>query len=357
MTHNNLLVFIVFLFSFLTNTLGVYNTDKVSQELIVSHDGAKMQDNRMYSLTKVPEGNISPEKLYRSGYHYPLPKKGSNRPDSNDVFCQSPCFPIQLWNVFSYVIPLHDQNSITYDMIVTLEMRRLAPKFKKIKITSLDEIFYLPIECDVKTQSNFNDGQSNSSTIEHANGQMKHYTFETLMHRAILTYNYRTKEVSNRDRKKLPCLLMEGGCETTAVDTFAYTWDTPENCAMTKILTDTKMLHYSSTTHQKEKQFFFRSEFNETGKGMNIKLKVFRESYELCGDPQSLYKTNFLNYGGAFPMPGGEIRTKEYSSNVYQFSIDNPSQVSYTSSSFTEAIGKWVGAQTWRSVGADEIMN
>ena len=77
---------------------------------------------RMYSLNKVPEGNISPENLYRSGYRYPLPKKVSNRPDSNDVFCQSPCFPIQLWNVFSYVIPLHDQNSITYDMIVTHEM-------------------------------------------------------------------------------------------------------------------------------------------------------------------------------------------------------------------------------------------
>ena len=46
---------------------------------------------------------------------------------------------------------------------------------------------------------------------------------------------------------------------------------------------------------------------------------------------------------------------KEYSSNAYQFSIDNTSQVSYTSSSFSEVNGKWVGAQPWRSVGADEI--
>ena len=54
-------------------------------------------------------------------------------------------------------------------------------------------------------------------------------------------------------------------------------------------------------------------------------------------------------------MPGGELRTKEYSSNAYQFSIDNTSQVSYTSLSFSEVNGKWVGAQPWRSVGADEI--
>ena len=139
-----------------------------------------------------------------------------------------------------------------------------------------------------------------------------------------LTYIYGTKEDSNRDKKKLPCLLMEGGCETTTLDSFAYTWDTPENCVMTKILTqDAKMLHYPLTTDQKENQFFFLSEFNDSGKGMNIKLKVFPESYELCGKPERLYKTNFeslfVNYQGGFAMPGGELRTKEYSSNDINF--------------------------------------
>ena len=153
---------------------------------------------------------------------------------------------------------------------------------------------------------------------------------------------------------------MEGGCETTTLDSFAYTWDTPENCVMTKILTqDAKMLHYFLTMDQKENQFFFLSEFNDTGKGMNIKLKVFPESYELCGKLERLYKTNFeslfVNYQGGFAMPGGELRTKEHSSNAYQFSIDNTSQVFYTSLSFSEVNGKWVGAQPWRSVGADEI--
>ena len=175
-----------------------------------------------------------------------------------------------------------------------------------------------------------------------------------------LTYNYGTKEFSNRDRKKLPCLLMEGGCETTTFDSFAYSWDTPENCVMTKILTqDAKMLPYPLTTDQKENQFFFLSEFNGTGKGMNIKLKVFPESYELCGKPERLYKKNFegrfVNYQEGFTKPGGELRTKEYSTNPYQFSIDNTSQVSYTSLSFSEVNGKWVGAQPWRFVGADEI--
>ena len=67
MTHSNLLVFIIFLLNFLTKTLEVDNTDKVSQELIVSHyDCTKMQDNRMYSLNKVTECKLSSENLYKA---------------------------------------------------------------------------------------------------------------------------------------------------------------------------------------------------------------------------------------------------------------------------------------------------
>ena len=65
MTLNNLVVFIISLFNFLTKTLKVDYTDNVSQELTVCHyDCTKMQDNRTYSLNKVAECKISPENLY-----------------------------------------------------------------------------------------------------------------------------------------------------------------------------------------------------------------------------------------------------------------------------------------------------
>ena len=100
----------------------------------------------------------------------------------------------------------------------------------------------------------------------------------------------------------------DGGCETTTLDLFAYTWDTKENSVMTKILTqNAKMLHCLLTTDQKENQFFL-SEFNDTGKGMNIKRKVFPGSYELFGKPERLNLTDFeclfVNYQGYFVMPG-----------------------------------------------------
>ena len=55
--------------------------------------------------------------------------------------------------MFSHTSYMHDQNSITYDMIVTPEMCRLASK-SKIKITAFDENFDVPIELDVKNNQN-----------------------------------------------------------------------------------------------------------------------------------------------------------------------------------------------------------
>ena len=64
MTHNKLLVFINFLFNFLTNTLEIDNINIVSQDSTVSHyDCTKMQGNLLYSLNKVAECKISPENL------------------------------------------------------------------------------------------------------------------------------------------------------------------------------------------------------------------------------------------------------------------------------------------------------
>ena len=63
---------------------------------------------------------------------------------------------------------------------------------------------------------------------------------------------------------------------------------------MTKILTqEAKMLKCPLTTDRNENQFVIVSEYNETGKRMNLKIKVFPENYELCGKPEQLFKTKF----------------------------------------------------------------
>ena len=171
------------------------------------------------------------------------------------------------------------------------------------------------------------------------------------MQRVNLTFDYGTKEVSNPNRQKLPCLLMEGGCETRGIHPKTAWWQ-KSSLRKQKCLS----IHCERTN---ENQFFLISESNETGKGMNLKIKVFPESYELCGKPERLFKTNFeslfVTYQGGFAMPGGELRTKEHAFNAYQFSIDNSGQVSYSSLSFSKSNDQWIVAEPWHTVGADEI--
>ena len=59
-------------------------------------------------------------------------------------------------------------------------------------------------------------------------------------------------------------------------------------------------------SRQKWKQFFFISENSETGGGMNLKIKLFPESYELCGKPERLLKTNLVTFRAYFRYEGTE---------------------------------------------------
>ena len=72
--------------------------------------------------------------------------------------------------MFSHTSYVHDQNNITYDMIVTPAMCTLASKSKKVNNTSFDGIFDGPFDMEVNPQSHLNDGQDVSSTIECASG-------------------------------------------------------------------------------------------------------------------------------------------------------------------------------------------
>ena len=67
------------------------------------------------------------------------------------------------------------------------------------------------------------------------------------------------------------------------------------------------------------------------------------------------FESLFVKYQGKFAKPVGEVRTKQYSYNTNQFSIEYTSQNSYTYLTFSEVNSKWVGIQRWRFVGADEI--
>ena len=132
MTYNNLLVCLISLLNFLTNTLEVDNIENLSQELFVSfYDCTKMQDNRSYSLNKGVECKISPENFYIAPATNTLYQK-NYRTDLSATMC-SVNVHVFRYNCgkFSHTSYVHEQNSITFDMIVTLEIFRFASKSKK----------------------------------------------------------------------------------------------------------------------------------------------------------------------------------------------------------------------------------
>ena len=122
-------------------------TDNVSQELLVSpYDCTKMQDNRMYSLNTVAECKISPENLYIAPATITL-YQTTYRTDLSATMCSVKVHVFRYnCGMFSHTSYVHDQNSITYDMIVTPEMCRLASNSKKkSKSQHLMKILMFPL--------------------------------------------------------------------------------------------------------------------------------------------------------------------------------------------------------------------
>ena len=105
-----------------------------------------MQDNPKYSLNKVVECNISPEKLHIAPATITFYRK-NYRTDLSATRCSVKVHVFRYnCGMFSHTSYVNDQNSITYDLIVRPEMCRLASKSKRLKITSFDENFDVPIE-------------------------------------------------------------------------------------------------------------------------------------------------------------------------------------------------------------------
>ena len=129
MAYNSLLVSLILLFEFLTNTLEVNNLDNVSQDLSVSHYcSTKMQDNRMYSLQKVADCKTSPENLYIALATYTLYQK-NYRTDLSATMCSVKVHVFRYnYGKFSHTTYVCDQNSINYGKKITPEICRLAPK-------------------------------------------------------------------------------------------------------------------------------------------------------------------------------------------------------------------------------------
>ena len=80
----------------------------------------------------------------------------------------------------------------------------------------------------------------------------------------------------------------------------------------------------------------------------------------MCGKPENLYRTNFeslfIAYENGFDMNTGSSRNRDFSYNVYQFSVDDSKNIEYASlSSRLLRNGTHVFSTPWKTFGGEQI--
>ena len=233
---------LISLFYFCTLSIVINATEDindVSNKLRVIHyDCSKMKENKMYALTQVSPCKITPENIQMVDTHVTLYQR-SYRTFVKALMCKVTAMLIRYnCGMFSHLSIVHNVPIITYDIIVSPEQCLNANKTGKITVTEFDDDdMEIDIKHGIKTVSYKNQGvdlEGESSTSCDNRGQIKHFSFETLMQETVLDIDLNDRTVYNSQGLKLPCALSEGGCHSTSLDPFAYNWEAPENCIVTK---------------------------------------------------------------------------------------------------------------------------
>ena len=305
----------------------------VSNKLRVIHyDCSKMKENKMYALTQVSPCKITPENIQMVDTHVTLYQR-SYRTFVKALMCKVTAMLIRYnCGMFSHSSIVHNAPIITYNIIVSPEQCLNANKTGKITVTEFDdEDMEIDIKHGIKTVSYKNQGvdlEGESSTSCDNRGQIKHFSFETLMQEIVLDIDLNDRTVYNSQGLKLPCALSEGGCHSTSLDPFAYNWEAPENCIVTKRFSqNAKMLKHENELGNVQ-YFIVSDEKSETpyeGPGtyspaeMDIKIRVIDEKEKVCGKPEFIYRTNldslYVSYKGGFNMKTG----KPYKTKTQKF--------------------------------------
>ena len=344
--------------------------ENVSNSLKVTHyDCSSMQENKMYALNQVALCKVSPENLYTTDSTISVCQR-SYRTYLNAVMCKIKTFPIRYnCGIRAHSSIVHNMNMITYEFVIPPEDCEKAAKNNKITVNEDGYTHELIIKMDESILQHRNEGTSlegDSSTSCKKRGQIKHCSYETHMQKVQL--KPRNKTSTNPYGIPLPCTVLEGGCKSTSLDPYAYTWDMPENCVVTKFFSQKqKMVKYANKLDHP--QYHIRSE-GSAPNGLDLKIRIYNKQQEVCSRPGALYKTNFeslfISYSGGFDMNTGKSSNIRHDDrNYYQMQINENDQIRVKplnyplgSSNFSflhDERNNKNRDPLWRHVGTDEI--
>ena len=343
--------------------------DNVSKTLKVSHyDCTQMTDNHMYSLNQVAPCTIAPEQVTTQPAKVQVYQR-SFRTQINATMCRAKVQKLRFnCGMYSHSSIVHQQASITTDMILTPDDCRHAMKHKEIKLNYWAKDFNAKIDYDVELESFGHAGvdrDDDSSTSCDKRGQIKHLSIVTFMTNISLHIDFQTLDVFNPVKLKLPCTIHEEGCQSTTLDNHAYVWNAPENCVVTKLFEQPAMMLKHKVQNRKPIYFIISdsTEKNETHNPIkfDLRLRLFTDKRQVCGKPDLLHRTNFANlfisFSGGFDLiTGFSANPGTLDAGNYLFSVNTDQNIEYSPLHARVLYnGTRVHHAPWDSFGPDQI--
>ena len=193
----------------------------------------------MYALSKVAPCKITPENIQMPDTQVTLYQR-SYRTFVNALMCRAKALVLRyncgLWSHSSIV---HNASVITYDLILSPEQCLQANKTGKLKVRKFGDEIDVDIKYGVSKVTYHNRGTKlNKKSPKPCDdrGQIKLYSFETLMKQGILDIDIKDRSIYNSQGQKFPCALSKNGCFSTSLEPFACNWEVPETCIVRKRL-------------------------------------------------------------------------------------------------------------------------
>ena len=70
-------------------------------------------------------------------------------------------------------------------------------------------------------------------------GWLERFTFSSYVQKVTINYDNEAKTVVGIDGLTLPCSYASGGCDSTGLGRYAYTWEIDDTCILTQLKQDT----------------------------------------------------------------------------------------------------------------------
>ena len=249
-----------------------------------------MTENNLHALNQVATCNIAPENLDVSRAEITMYTKHF-RQEINATVCSVKYQSEQCHCVFGDDSSMHAHHTggITKELTVTASQCRTSAKGGSITLKDETLEFKKGIKTTVVKHKDFDDDGADLSDKYrnecNSYGWVIRKTFECHVKDVVPKLRTKDGKILSKDGLQLPCPLEELGCDTTSIDTYAYTWDVRDDCALAihrkedvNMIKEGKNNYYIVSGRNNTNQYLFEVKTNP---------EVF------CNKPVQVYPTNY----------------------------------------------------------------